>query len=125
MVFLGGKIIATGCAIAFFAVGAGISFGSHGLVLILLGVLAGVTLVAVGVWTTDCSPAAFSCSATLHGISLLVAMALRRNIAVVGLVMASSAITAAAGEASPALYFSLLATLLVGVSLIAAGVLGS
>lgn len=109
MVFLGGKIIATaGCAIAFFAAGA----SGHGLVLSLLGVLAGV-IIAIS-------------SATLHGIPLLVAVALRRrNLAVLGLVMASSAIAAAAGEASPALSFILFATLLVGVSLIAAGVLGS
>ena len=109
MVFLGGKIIATaGGAIAFFAAGA----GGHGLVLSLLGVLAGV-IIAIS-------------SAALHGIPLLVAVALRRrNLAVLGLVMASSAIAAAAGEASPARSFILFATLLVGVSLIAAGVLGS
>ncbi|KAF0897730.1 hypothetical protein E2562_000443 [Oryza meyeriana var. granulata] len=117
----GSGVMATGFVIALFAVSVGISFRGYGLLLSLLGILTGVALIAVGVRTTD-DPTAFG-TTMLPDISLIT-VRLRRNLAVAGLVVASAAIAGITGEASPVLCFSLFATLLVGIALITAGVLG-
>ena len=112
--------MATGFIVTLFAVSIGIGFGGYGLVLTLLGIHTGGAFFTVGVKMSD-DPTAI-CTTTFHGVFLL-AERLRRNLAVVGLVVASTANTAITGESSPGICFDLFAALLVGIALIIAGVL--
>ncbi|XP_062192863.1 uncharacterized protein LOC133896300 [Phragmites australis] len=105
-----------GLMLVLLAINAGITYGGGYLLhLSLLGVLAGVNLIVIGVWMTD-NPMAFA-AITFPDIGALAAFP-RRNLAIIGLIMVSSAITATAGAASPALCFGLFALFLLGISLI-------
>ncbi|CAO2187229.1 unnamed protein product [Urochloa humidicola] len=116
------RVIATGLTIVFVTASLGVSSasGGYGLLLCFLGLVTGVNLVAVGVWMADNpSPTILT---SLLGIRALTTF-LRCNLAVIGIVAASSAVTAVAGEASPVLCGGFFALLLLGVYLITAGVL--
>ncbi|CAO2187231.1 unnamed protein product [Urochloa humidicola] len=105
-------VIATGLVILLVSASLGVNAGScgFGLLLCFLGLLTGVNVMAIGVWMAD-NP------------SVTVPTFLRRNLAVVGLVVASSAVTAVAGEASPVVCGVFFALLVLGVSTITAGVI--
>ncbi|CAO2205952.1 unnamed protein product [Urochloa humidicola] len=119
------RATAAGLALLLISVSAGIHFGAGGLVGLLLcfpGVLAGVGLVAVGVLMADDDPAAPVVPAVFVGGPRALAASLRRHLGIVGLVMASCALTAVSGEAGPVLCFAMFALLLLGLSLINIGV---
>ncbi|KAJ1267577.1 hypothetical protein BS78_07G066800 [Paspalum vaginatum] len=107
----GRSVIAIGLAIVFLAASTGVSSHGYEQLLCFMGLLTGVNLVAPTVPTA------------LAGMASLVF--LRRNLAVIGLIAASSAsaVVAVAGEASPALCLASFALLLLGVSMITAGVI--
>ncbi|RCV29795.1 hypothetical protein SETIT_6G041800v2 [Setaria italica] len=116
----------TGLIILLLAVGAGINFGDcdglSGPLLSFLGVVAGANVIAAGVRTAD-DPAAPIGPAPVAFAGARAFM--RRNLAVVGLVMVSSASTAVAGETGPAFSFMMFVLLVFGVSLINIGVHGA
>jgi len=89
-----------GLTIMLLSVSAGIHFGDGGFALLICftGVLAGANLVAVGVRMVDHLVPTFP--AVFGGARALAAF-VRRNTAVVGLIMASSAFTVVSGEALP------------------------
>ncbi|RCV29783.1 hypothetical protein SETIT_6G040600v2 [Setaria italica] len=107
-----------GLAILLFSVSAGFNSGADGfgLLLCFAGVLAGANIVAVGI-LAPVVPAVLAAARAL-------AEFIRRNLAVVGLVMASCAVTAISGEAGQVLCFGMFALLLLGLSLISVGILG-
>ncbi|RCV29799.1 hypothetical protein SETIT_6G042100v2 [Setaria italica] len=107
-----------GLAILLFSVSAGFNSGAggFGLLLCFAGVLAGANIVAVGI-LAPVVPAVLAEARAL-------AEFLGRNLAVVGLVMASCAVTAVSGEAGQVLCFGMFALLLLGLSLISVGILG-
>ncbi|CAL4997089.1 unnamed protein product [Urochloa decumbens] len=117
---------AAGLLIFLISVSAGINFGAvgFGLLLCFAGVLAGGSLVSVGIRMAD-DPAAPVIPAVFDGARDLAAC-LRSHLAVVGLVLASSAFTAVSGEADadPVLCLAMFALLLLGLSLINVGVTG-
>ncbi|CAL4997087.1 unnamed protein product [Urochloa decumbens] len=118
------KARVAGLALLLISVSAGINFGAGGFVGLLLcfaGVLAGASLVAVGVRMADDSAAPVVPAVFIGGARTLAAF-LRRHLAVFGLVMASSAVTAVSGAAGPLLYFAMFGLLLLGLSLINIGV---
>uniref|UniRef100_A0A0A9B767 Uncharacterized protein n=1 Tax=Arundo donax TaxID=35708 RepID=A0A0A9B767_ARUDO len=115
----GSSVMATGFAILLLALSTAIGSSGFGLLVSLVGVLAGANLIAVGVH--DPAPIA---AAVFAGVGALTAL-LRRNLAAAGLIMASSAVTAIAGEAGPALCFAMFALLLLGISLVTTGFLGA
>ncbi|CAO2205977.1 unnamed protein product [Urochloa humidicola] len=117
-------VIATGLVMALLSASLGVNSGSFGfgLLLCFLGLLTGVNLMAVGVWMAG-NPSA-TIPASPPGIRALATFP-HRNLAVVGLMAASSAVAAVAGEASPVLCGGFFALLLLGVSLITIGVLAS
>ena len=95
----------TGLTVALFAASVGItSGGAFGSLTSFAGVLAGASIIAAGVVMADDGPAAPAGPAACDGVCALAAF-LRRHLAVVGLVAASSAVTAVSGEAGPALCF--------------------
>ncbi|CAL5008026.1 unnamed protein product [Urochloa decumbens] len=116
------SVIATGLVVLLVSASLGLNFGSFGfgLLLCFMGLLTGVNLMAVGVWMADNTSA--NIPASPPGIHALTTFP-RRNLAVVGIMAASSAVTAVAGEASPVLCGAFFALLLLGVSLITIGVL--
>ena len=97
--------------------------GAFGLLLSFTGVLAGANLVTVGVRMADHRVPTVLVVFEFDGARALAAL-MRRNIAVVGLVMASCAFTAVSGEAGPMFCFAMLALLLLAVSLINIGARG-
>ncbi|TVU00933.1 hypothetical protein EJB05_53621, partial [Eragrostis curvula] len=115
----GSRMTATiGFAVLSLAViSAGVSLSACGLLLSLVGVLAGVNVIAHGVrWRTDDPTTLIIGAAVLAGV---VGAFPLRNLAVVGIILASSAVTAAA--AGPALWLwclSMFALLLLGLGLI-------
>ncbi|CAL4997090.1 unnamed protein product [Urochloa decumbens] len=115
---------AAGLVILLISVSAGINFGAGGFALLLrfAGVLAGASLVAVGVRMAHGDPAPVV-PAVFDGARALAAF-LRRHLAVVGLVMASCAVAAVSGEAGPLLCFAMFALLQLGLSLINIGTPG-
>ncbi|CAO2200719.1 unnamed protein product [Urochloa humidicola] len=119
----GSRERAAGLALLLIFVSAGIniSASAFGLVLCLSGILAGVGLIGVGVHMADDNlvpvvPAVF-------GGARALAAFLRRHLAVVGLVMASCAVTAVSGEVGQVSCFAMFALLLLGLSLINIGVI--
>ncbi|XP_072150706.1 uncharacterized protein [Setaria viridis] len=108
-----------GLAILLFSVSAGFNSGAggFGLLLYFAGVLAGANIVAVAIRMSDADPAVLAEARAL-------AEFLGHNLAVVGLVMASCAVTAVSGEAGQVLCFGMFALLLLGLSLISVGILG-
>ncbi|CAO2205966.1 unnamed protein product [Urochloa humidicola] len=113
---------AAGLLILLTSTSAGINFfgaGGFGLLLCFAGVLAGVGLVAVGVRTADNNPAPVV-PAVFDGARA----SLRRHLKVVGVLMASCAVTAVSGEADPVLCLATFALLLLSISLINSGVTG-
>ncbi|CAL5010610.1 unnamed protein product [Urochloa decumbens] len=124
----GSRARAAGFIILLVSVSVGIDFSAGGFVGLLLcfaGVLAGTSLVGVGVRMADDPAAAPVVSAAFDGARDLAAC-LRRHLAVVSLVLASSAFTAVSSEADadPVLCFAMFALLLLGLSLINNGVTG-
>ena len=116
--------MATGFIVALFAASVGIiSGGTFGSLLSLAGVLAGASIIAAGVVMADDDRATPAGPAAVDGARALAAF-LRRHLAVVGLAMASAAVTAVSGEAGPALCFGMFALLLLALSLITIGVPG-
>ncbi|KAJ1255277.1 hypothetical protein BS78_K268000 [Paspalum vaginatum] len=121
------SVVATSLVIIFLAASTGVSSHGYEQLLCLLALLTGVNLMALGIWMAD-NPSA-TVPTELAGMASLVvgvlATFLRRNLAVIGLITASSAsaVVAVAGEASPALCVASFALLLLGVSMITAGVL--
>ncbi|KAG2577170.1 hypothetical protein PVAP13_6NG085500, partial [Panicum virgatum] len=120
----GGKATATGRIVLLLAVSAGINFsggggGGFGLLLSFAGVLAGANIIAGGVRMAD-DPAPPTGPAVFAGARAPA----RRKLAVLGMILASSAAMAVAGEARPALCFGTLALLLLALSLTTIEVLG-
>ncbi|RCV29793.1 hypothetical protein SETIT_6G041600v2 [Setaria italica] len=113
-----------GLAILLFSVSAGFNSGAgaFGLLLCFAGVLAGANIVAVGIRMSGAYLAPVVPAVLAEARAL--AEFLRRNLAVVGLVMASCAVTAVSGEAGQELGFGMFALLLLGLSLISVGILG-
>jgi hypothetical protein len=106
------------------SVSAGMHLGASGfgLLLCFLGFLVGASLVAAGVCMAD-GPTPIVL-VVFAGARALAAF-MRRNTAVVGLVMTSCAVTMlVSGEAHPVLCFATFALLLFGVSLISIGARG-
>ncbi|XP_066325887.1 uncharacterized protein [Miscanthus floridulus] len=127
------RATATGLALTLIAVGVGVSStGGFALLLSFGGVLAGASLIAIGVRMADDDPTApigrFGVLPAGVRVRALV-HCLRRNLALVGLLLASSAATATAAaaaadrEVAPVLYFCAFALLLLGISLLNIGVL--
>ncbi|KAL6838855.1 hypothetical protein ACP4OV_031291 [Aristida adscensionis] len=117
---------ALGLIILLSAVSVGVNSGSGGPVSLLLSftaVLVGVSLVAIGVRTADGAAASLA-AASFPGHGGPRVPFPRRGLALVGLIIASAAATALAGEADPVLCFGCFALLLVGISLITIGVRG-
>ncbi|TVU43072.1 hypothetical protein EJB05_09508, partial [Eragrostis curvula] len=122
------RMSGAGFIVMLLAVSAGVGSDEYGALLGLVGVLVGAILVGVGVrrmaeeeelTATPIGHAAFAGAG-----ALIRSFFLRRNLAVAGLLLASSAVTAVAGEASPALYFSFFALFLLGMFVMAMGVRG-
>ena len=114
----------TGLTVALFAASVGItSGGAFGSLTSFAGVLAGASIIAAGVVMADDGPAAPASPAACDGACALAAF-LCRHLAVLGLVAASSAVTAVSGEAGAVLCFGMFALLLLALSIIAIGVLG-
>ncbi|RCV29790.1 hypothetical protein SETIT_6G041300v2 [Setaria italica] len=115
-----------GLAILLFSVSAGFhpgaGAGAFGLLLCFAGVLAGANIVAVGIRMSDADPALVVPAVLAEARAL--ADFLGRNLAVVGLVVASCAVTAVSSEAGQLLCFGMFALLLLGLSLIGVGILG-
>ncbi|CAO2189542.1 unnamed protein product [Urochloa humidicola] len=120
----GSRERAAGLAFMLISVSIGINFGAGGLGLAIcfVGVLAAVGLISVGVRMADADPVSVV-PWFLAGAPALHAF-LQRDLAVVGLVMASCAATVVSGEAGPVLCFAMLALILIGLSLINIGVTG-
>ncbi|CAO2205950.1 unnamed protein product [Urochloa humidicola] len=121
----GSRARAAGLAILLISISVGVNFfgaGGFGFLLCFAGVLAGASLVAIGVRMTDADPVSVV-PEVLAGARALHAF-LQRNLAVVGIVMASSAVTVVSGEAGPVLCFGVFALFLLGLSLINIGALG-
>ncbi|KAL6658919.1 hypothetical protein ACP70R_002959 [Stipagrostis hirtigluma subsp. patula] len=115
--------MATGLIILLLAASVGLNSGSGGYVALLsfTAVLAGASLLAVGVRMAD-DPTA--CRAAVSpGGGAFVSLP-RRTLAFMGIIMASAAVTAVAGEADAATCFAFFALLLLGVSLITTGARG-
>ena len=116
---------ATGLALTLIAFGAGV--GSAGTLVLLLnfaGVLAGASFIFVGVRVADDPMAPIGRPGLLSAGVRALLHCLRRNLALVGLLMASSAVSAAADrEAAPVLCFCAFALMLLGISLLNIGVL--
>jgi len=115
---------ATGLVLTLIAVSAGVSSaGGFALLLSFAGVLAGASLIAIGVRMADDDPTApIGRPGVLPAGVRVRALVhcLRRNLALVGLLLASSAASAAAAdrEAAPVLCFCAFALLLLGLSLL-------
>ncbi|CAO2205955.1 unnamed protein product [Urochloa humidicola] len=118
--------IAAGFAVLSLGVSAGvnmISGSAFGLLLSFAGVLAGVNAIAYGFWIArDAAPVGRP--AVFAGAGALPAF-LRRELAVVGLLVASSAVAAVAGETGARVSFVMFLLLLLGVAQINAGVHGA
>ena len=110
----GSGLTATGLAVTVIAVSVGVSStGGFALLLSFAGVLAGASLIFVGVRVADDDP-----TAPIGRPGVLAAgvvHCLRRNLALVGLLLASSA--------APVLCFCAFAVTLLGLSLLNTGVL--
>nr|CAB3480201.1 unnamed protein product [Digitaria exilis] len=101
--------MATGFLVMLFGASVGITFSdATGSLLSFAGVLTAANLIAAGVLVPD-GPAAFE-------------PFVRRHVTVVGLAMASCAVTAVSGEAGSVLCFGIFALLLFGLGLINIGV---
>ncbi|CAD6266369.1 unnamed protein product [Miscanthus lutarioriparius] len=124
----GSELTATGLTLTLIAFGAGV--GSAGTLVLLLnfaGVLAGASFIFVGVRAADDPTAPIGRPGLLSaGVRALV-HCLRRKLALVGLLLASSAVSAAAAvadrQAAPMLCFCAFAVMLLGISLLNIGVL--
>ncbi|KAJ1267560.1 hypothetical protein BS78_07G065500 [Paspalum vaginatum] len=120
----GSRVRAAGLALTLVAVGAG--FGSRstsGFVLSFAGVLIGANRIAGGVLMAD-APGAPVRPVVLAGARALVGC-ISRNLAVAGILVASSAVTAVAGETTaPVACLCAFALLLLGLSLVGVKVLG-
>lgn len=103
----------TGFAIILLAV----SSGELGLLLGFLGVLVGANLIINGVHRMGKAPQTPTTPAELAGVGVF----LRRNLAIVGMILASSAV---AGEVGLVLCFCMSALFLLGIYLINIGILG-
>ena len=127
MTIPGSMARAAGLAIMLISASVGINFGAgggFGLILSFTGVLAGANLVAVGVrMASDPEPAAPVVPAVFTGARAL-SYFLRCHLTAAGLVMASCAVAAVSGQASPVLCLGMSALLLLGLSLISIGILG-
>ncbi|TVU43076.1 hypothetical protein EJB05_09512, partial [Eragrostis curvula] len=96
--------------------------GEYGVVLgpAAAGVLVGANLSSSSEFggtqrTAHAEPTTPVGSAEFAGVGALAAF-LRRNLSAAGVILESSAVTAVVGEASPELYFSMFALLLLGIS---------
>jgi hypothetical protein len=95
--------------------------GGFGLLLCFWGVLVGASLIVIGVRMAD---APTPIVPVVIGGAQALAEFVRRNTAIVGLIMASCAVTAVSGEEDPVLCFAKFALLLLTVSLINIGARG-
>ncbi|CAO2205954.1 unnamed protein product [Urochloa humidicola] len=123
----GSSARAAGLLILLISVSASINIGSGAFVFLLCftGVLAGAGLVAVGVRMADNNNPAPVAPAVFDGARALAASSLRRHLKVVGVLMASCAVTAVSGEADhPVLCLATFALLLLSIALISIGVTG-
>ncbi|OEL23146.1 hypothetical protein BAE44_0015836 [Dichanthelium oligosanthes] len=121
----GSRARSAGLAVMMLFVSAGIHSGADGFGLLpcFAGLLAGVGIHVVGVRMAEADNPAPIVPAVFDGARALAAF-LRGNLTVVGLVMASCAVTVVSGKAGPVLCFGMHALLLFGLSLINIGVLG-
>jgi hypothetical protein len=119
----GSRATATGLALTLIAVGAGVNTdGGFALLLSFAGVLAGASLIFLGVRMANDDPTASTGRPEVLAAGL---RCLRRNLALVGLLLASSAVSATAAdrEAAPVLCFCAFLLLLLGIFLFNVGVL--
>jgi hypothetical protein len=115
--------MAAGLTVMLISVSAGMHFGagSFGLLLCFTGVLVGTNLIAIGVrMDDDHAPIVPVVSGGARALGAFV----HRNIAAVGLFMASCAFTVVSGEEDPVLSFGMFALLLLGLTLINIGARG-
>lgn len=122
----GSRAMATGLTLTMIAVAVGVgSAGVFALLLSFAGVLAGSTLIFVGVRVANDPTAPIGRPGVLSAGVRELLHCLRRNLGLVGLLLASSAVsaTAAGSEAAPVLCFCAFAMLLLGLSLLNIGVL--
>lgn len=119
----GSRARAAGPTIMLLSASAGVHPGAGGFILLLCfaGVLAGATIVSAGVRMADDDDPAPVVPA---GALALAAFLRRRHLTVVGLMVASCAVTAVSGEADPVLCFAMFVLFLLALSLINVGVLG-
>jgi hypothetical protein len=119
----GSRATAAGLTVMLISVSTGmhVGVGGFGLLLCFMGVLVGASLVAAGVRMADCSAPIVS---VVSGGARALAAFVRRNVASVGLVMASCAFTVVSGEEDPVLCFVMFALFLLGVILINIGARG-
>ncbi|TVU43073.1 hypothetical protein EJB05_09509, partial [Eragrostis curvula] len=102
-----------------------VSAGEYGVLLGLVGILVGANFIAVGVRMAEeptVPPIGHSVFAA--GVGGELPAFGRRNLEAAGVILASSAFTVVAGEASSELCFSMFALLLLGISLIIIGIRG-
>jgi hypothetical protein len=113
------RVTAIGLAVMSLGVSAGVSSGELGLFLGLLGVLVGAnTIAAAGVLKGGEEPTMPTGAAAPARLGALTAF-LDRNVAVVGIILSSAAVTAAStGEAGPVLCFAMFPLLLLGLCLV-------
>jgi hypothetical protein len=116
----GSRATAAGLTVMLLSVSAGMHFDGFGLLLSFVGILIGTSLVAAGVRMGDIPAPNLIVPVVLGGARALAAF-VRRNAAVVGLVMASCAVTAVSGEEDPVLCSAMFALLLLGLTLVNIG----
>ncbi|XP_066330298.1 uncharacterized protein [Miscanthus floridulus] len=116
----GSRAMAAGLTVMLLSISAGMHFGGFGLLLCFMGVLIGANLLTVAVRMAD-GPALIA--PVVFGGAALAAF-VRRNITIVGLVMASCVFTAVSGEYDPVFCFGMFALLLLGLTLVNIGALG-
>jgi hypothetical protein len=118
------RVTAIGLAVMVLGVSAGVGSGELGLLLGLVGVLAGANTIAAGVLKGAEDPTTPTCPAAPAGLGALTAF-LPRNLAVVGIMLSSTAVTAVSGgEAGPVFCFAMLALFSLGLCFINMRVVG-
>jgi hypothetical protein len=116
------RVTTIGLAIMLLGISAGVGSGELGLLLGLVGVLVSANTIAAGVRRMGEDPATPSSPAAPACLGALTAF-LRRNLAVVGIMLSSAAVTAVSGgEAGPVLCFAMFALFLLGLCFIYMGV---
>jgi hypothetical protein len=115
------RVTAIGLAVMLLGVSAAVGSGELGLLLGLVGVLVGANTIAAGVRRMGEDPTTPTYPAVLGALTAF----LPRNLAVVGVMLSSTAVTAvSAGEAGPVFCFAMFTLFLLGLCFMNIQVLG-